>query len=89
MFALGTRLDPLEIFSDPVDDSFAPNYSRVIRTPMCFNTMRAKIHGQKYATWRNFVVRPRLGLDMGGGISCFNDFFASHYGSGLAVVWLV
>ncbi|BFI09184.1 protein MpBromo7 [Marchantia polymorpha subsp. ruderalis] len=50
-----SSLDPSEIFKDPVDDSFAPNYSKVIKTPMCFAMMYAKIAEHQYITWRSFV----------------------------------
>eukprot|EP00249_Psilotum_nudum_P028877 c38856_g1_i1 orf=1-483(-) len=49
------RFDEPGIFMDPVDDSFAPNYSKVIETPMCFLTMKEKIHLHKYMSWRSFV----------------------------------
>ncbi|KAL2634451.1 hypothetical protein R1flu_005930 [Riccia fluitans] len=48
-------LDPNEIFKDPVDDSFAPNYSKIIKMPMCFSMMRAKITDRQYTSWRLFV----------------------------------
>lgn len=47
--------DELGIFMDPVDDSFAPNYSKVIKKPMCFLKMREKISSQQYTSWRSFV----------------------------------
>ncbi|KAJ7539851.1 hypothetical protein O6H91_11G111900 [Diphasiastrum complanatum] len=48
-------LDTQNIFIDPVDDSFAPNYSKVIKTPMCFKTMKEKVQSQKYLSWQAFV----------------------------------
>ncbi|KAL3693237.1 hypothetical protein R1sor_006888 [Riccia sorocarpa] len=48
-------LDPNEIFKEPVDDSFAPNYSKIIKTPMCFSMMHTKITNRQYTTWRQFV----------------------------------
>lgn len=41
---------------DPVDDSFAPNYSKLIKTPMCFAMMGQKVLTRQYSTWRLFVV---------------------------------
>ncbi|CAM6117700.1 unnamed protein product [Calypogeia fissa] len=48
-------LDPTEVFKDPVDDSFAPNYSKIIKTPMCFSMMQEKIGLQQYPSWSLFV----------------------------------
>jgi hypothetical protein len=53
----GSSLDPTEVFKDPVDDSFAPGYSKIIQTPMCFSMMQEKIGLQQYPSWSLFVVR--------------------------------
>ncbi|KAJ7294687.1 hypothetical protein O6H91_Y239900 [Diphasiastrum complanatum] len=48
-------LDTQEIFIDPVDELFAPNYSKVIKIPMCFKTMKEKVQAQQYLSWQAFV----------------------------------
>lgn len=50
------RLDQQGIFMNPVDDSNAPDYSKVIKNPMCFLKMREKIDSEQYKSWVSFVV---------------------------------
>eukprot|EP00250_Pteridium_aquilinum_P010997 c19772_g2_i1 orf=449-847(+) len=49
------RLDQQGNFMNPVDDSIAPDYSKVIKKPMCFLKMRDKICAGQYTSWASFV----------------------------------
>ncbi|KAI5079452.1 hypothetical protein GOP47_0004931 [Adiantum capillus-veneris] len=40
---------------NPVDDSIAPNYSKVIKNPMCFLRMQHKVFTEQYTSWLAFV----------------------------------
>ena len=42
------------IFSEPVSDEVAPNYSAIIKSPMDFSTLKGKVHARAYTTWRAF-----------------------------------
>ncbi|XP_046389290.1 uncharacterized protein LOC124158139 isoform X2 [Ischnura elegans] len=49
------RRDPHHFFAWPVTDSIAPGYSRIIRRPMDFSTMKQKIDEGQYATLGEYV----------------------------------
>ena len=50
------RKDTFGIFTYPVTDAIAPNYSQVVKTPMDFSTMMYKIENSQYQTIRLFKV---------------------------------
>ena len=50
-----SNLDADGWFQQPVTEKDAPNYFAVIKNPMCFDTMRTKIHNLQYASWQEIV----------------------------------
>eukprot|EP00873_Tetraselmis_striata_P020916 jgi/Tetstr1/441180/TSEL_029438.t1 len=48
-------LDPNGFFEAPVSELVAPGYFNVIKRPMCFQAMRARLGRREYRTWRSFV----------------------------------
>lgn len=58
LLAILGRLSALDAegwFQEPVTDAQAPNYSTIIRHPMCISVMRGKAAGGAYAAWPDFV----------------------------------
>lgn len=47
--------DTLQVFAWPVTDQIAPGYSKVIKTPMDFSTMRQKIEDNAYSTLNAYI----------------------------------
>lgn len=47
--------DEMQVFAWPVTDQIAPGYSKVIKTPMDFSTMRQKINENAYPNYDTFV----------------------------------
>ncbi|XP_014271236.1 bromodomain-containing protein 7 [Halyomorpha halys] len=47
--------DNLQVFAWPVTDQIAPGYSKVIKIPMDFSTMRQKIEDNAYSTLNGYV----------------------------------
>jgi hypothetical protein len=58
-FASG-KCDHLGVFSEPVSDDVAPGYSSVIKVPMSFSAMQAKLRAGAYATLGAFAADLRL-----------------------------
>ena len=52
------RVSSLDVdgwFQHPVSERDAPNYSAVIKNPMCFDMIRTKIGGLRYVSWQELV----------------------------------
>lgn len=56
ILCLWNSLDLNGNFLDPLDDFSAPNYSKLVKSPMSFTVMREKILTHQYSSWRLFVV---------------------------------
>lgn len=56
-------IDTHGIFIMPVTDDFAPEYSKVIRQPMCILELKSKLKEKMYITADEFVKDVRLMLD--------------------------
>ena len=56
IFSLSFRKDVYGIFSYPVTDAIAPNYSKIIKNPMDFSTMMFKIENRQYPNIETFKV---------------------------------
>jgi hypothetical protein len=50
------RKDVKQVFYDPVTDDIAPGYSEVIKHPMDFYTMKAKLRNGEYKSLKEFQV---------------------------------
>ena len=50
------RRDPEGVFSEPVTDDIAPNYSTIIAHPMDLATMATKIENSQYPSINEFKV---------------------------------
>ncbi|XP_024627932.1 uncharacterized protein [Medicago truncatula] len=50
------RKDTYEIFAEPVDPNEVENYYTIVKQPMDFGTMRAKLHEGMYKTLQQFEV---------------------------------
>lgn len=53
-------MDQFDIFGYPVTDDIAPGYSRIIRTPMDFSTVRRKIIARSYVSLSEFKADVNL-----------------------------
>lgn len=50
------ELDIYNFFYEPVKEEEAPGYSKIIKNPMDFSTMRKKLNDDKYPFWNLFVA---------------------------------
>lgn len=50
------RMDELACFIEPVDDSFAPGYSKIILRPMSFSVMARKARNGEYPLVKDLLV---------------------------------
>lgn len=49
-------MDDLACFIEPVDDSFAPGYSKIILRPMSFSVMLKKAKNGEYVLVKDLLV---------------------------------
>ncbi|KAL1808079.1 hypothetical protein ACET3Z_025069 [Daucus carota] len=76
------RRDTYEIFAEPVDPEKVGDYHKIIKEPMDFGTMRAKLHEGMYATFEQFEHDVFL---ISGNAMCYNSPGTTYYRQGRAM----
>ncbi|KAK1391138.1 Bromodomain-containing protein [Heracleum sosnowskyi] len=74
--------DTYEIFAEPVDPEKVGDYHKIIKEPMDFGTMRAKLHEGMYATFEQFEHDVFL---ISGNAMCYNSPGTTYYRQGRAM----
>jgi hypothetical protein len=59
-FSAMKESDPQNLFLNPVTDAIAPNYSKVIKKPMCIDTMERKIDRNEYNSIQDWETDVKL-----------------------------